>query len=733
MKAFFMSPFFTITVAVLFSLTAMGFLVNLVLGIIQRMNITDPARRRTMLVQRTALFLAFFAVAVVSTACASKSVNDVPEDDPAVTDPAEPDPATTPEDQTPPAPEVQDFTPTALDYVILTERQMENFISVNGFSIKFDDSSLASRLQERIDAQKQYEGEVFDNPLDFPVKEIMEKLDDLKSGKLSGEELDSWLKDVRKNLYQKIIANPAVGDAWAQMLAKSPLVTENNQWLLVEFLQKMDEFYAIEQVQEITNEDILAGEEPGLIPAGLDYCLQELDDGTIVVNPWYRFNAVRLCYLLDNFSFTGEVTTKTSIRNIGFAITAEDSYSRGVFMEAQENEPALRLVHRQKALNGKPTVVLDYGVNPRDNRPEEFDPKAQPPVVTPDPEPEKPAEKPQPKPTPDPEPELPPETFVTLTFEHRERGTERILRDNASVPNLKTGTLYTYTAPNIADYVCETPTYPVTVPSANKTYVIYYQKVQPKAQELRIDYVFEEDGRTAAPSYLEQLPVGEPFSVRSPDITGFEPDIAIVTGTMDGDGEYFLVKYKRLSFTLTVEHRDAITGEKLIRDHVETVKYDKDYYYVPPLIDAKYEHDPLIVADKMPAHDEVVTVWYYLIEKPRDGEGIKDPNEDPGPQGNAPIGGGENLPGDGPGDFQPEEPPREDYPETPEENPVINPEPPQPPIEDDNGGFTDNGDTPPEDTPIPPDPDTTITDPGTGDYDTPVVEEPPVGGFLPMP
>lgn len=727
---FFSSPFFTITVAVLFSLIAAGFLINLVLGIVQRMNITDPARRRTMLVQRTALFLAFFAVAAVSTACANKSVNDIPEDDPAITEPTESDPATVPEDQTPPAPEVEDFTPEALNYVILTERQMENFLTVNGFSIKFDDSSLASRLQERIDAQKQYEGEVFDNPLDFPVKEILEKLDDLKSGKLTGEELDSWLKDVRKDLYQKVIANPVVGDAWARMLAESPLVTENNAWL-TEFVQKMDEFYAIEQVQEITNENILAGEEPGLIPAGLDYCLQELDDGTVVVNPWYRFNAVRLCYLLDNFSFTGEVTTKISIRNIGFAITAEDSYSRGVFMEAQENEPALRLVHRQKALNGKPTVVLDYGVNPKDNRPEEFDPKAQPPVE-PEPEPSKPVDKPQPKPTPDPEPELPPDTFVTLTFEHRERGTERILRDNVSVPNQKSGTQYTYTAPGIPDYVCETPSYTVTVPSVSKTYTIYYQKAKPAAQELRIDYVFEEDGTTAAPSYLEQLEVGEAFSVRSPDITGFEPDIAIVTGTMDEDGEYFLVKYKRLSYELTVEHRHAITGEKLLRDHIETVKYDKDYYYIPPYLDG-YTHEPLVVSGKMPARDLVLVVEYTPIEKSKDGEGIKDPNEDPGPQGNAPIGGGENLPGDGTGDYQPTEPPRDDYPEE-DNNPVTKPDPDTPPpVEDDDGGFTDNGDPPPTDVPIEPDPDTTITDPGTGDYDQPIEEEPPVGGFLPMP
>lgn len=140
----------------------------------------------------------------------------------------------------------------------------------------------------------------------------------------------------------------------------------------------------------------------------------------------------------------------------------------------------------------------------------------------------------------------------------------------------------------------------------------------------------------------------------------------------------------------------------------------------------------------MPDHDHTL---YFVYVQGNDGDGVKNPLEDPVHNGDGDNGGGDNQSTDGPGEFQPDKPPVQDYPETPADNPVIN-TPSNVPVEPDEGNEThdgnstgtggtdhpvidpdaslnDNSDPPDTTTPIPVDPNTsgtiTETNPGGGD------------------
>ncbi len=77
------------------------------------------------------------------------------------------------------------------------------------------------------------------------------------------------------------------------------------------------------------------------------------------------------------------------------------------------------------------------------------------------------------------------------------------------------------------------------------TVVVNKAGTKPQAQEhtVRINYVYADSGKEAAASYEEKFQPGDPFSVKSPLISGYTADTAVVSGTMGNQDLTYTVKY----------------------------------------------------------------------------------------------------------------------------------------------------------------------------------------------
>ncbi len=719
----------------------------------------EPASfKRGTVAKRSTAFALMASLAIVlwlsgCGAVKNQQADTTPPDDPPVTDAADMDTADVADPAalsavTDPADVEPEPEPEPLAAVSLTQRQIDAFAANCGFSNELDFSSLSENDQARIAATAKY-GTPVETALAFPIEPVMERLDDWLAGKLSDEEINSLIATARTTVEESIWRNPVVGAGWFLTLNDDPLATTNNPWI-PEFVEKMAGYLAINQDEGITDEEILSNLASGMKPAGLDFCVAKVGD-TWETNKWYQSYAARMITLLRTFSFTGELTTKTSIRNASNNCAGSDALRWATLSSTQENEPALKLVQRQKLLNGKEQIVIFLGVNPKDQRPLAYDPKAKDPTPVEPVEPKEPPKTPSTPKTPEPEPQLPKETKVALTYVHKLRGTGEILRDNVTHKGLKPGTTDTYNVPKLEGYIREQEKVTTKVPNQNDTVDVWYTLDVPDEYPLTIDYVFaySEDGTTAAPSYFDYYAEGSWYSVPSPDIKGYEPDLKIVEDTMPGRAVHVTVKYYPIKYSVVVEHWNTATQQKMVelRDHTETVLHNRPFYYVAPYV-PEYTHTPHVISKTIDGNTLLFTVWYTptapdvpdkpdIPDKPDkpdkpDGGGGKDPWEDPENTGDAPIDGGDNLPGDKTGEDQNDDkkPPLEDMQDPP---PKQDEGSSPPPVEDPDDGFTDNGDPPPSE-PDPIDPGTTITDPGTGEIVKPGGDGGPVNdGYIPDP
>ena len=85
---------------------------------------------------------------------------------------------------------------------------------------------------------------------------------------------------------------------------------------------------------------------------------------------------------------------------------------------------------------------------------------------------------------------------------------------------------------------------------------------------LTVHYIYL-DGSTAAPTHTQQLSAGKAYSVTSPSIPGYTPNVAVVSGVMPArDMEYTVIYIPRSSSTsdpngptfLTIEDYETALG-----------------------------------------------------------------------------------------------------------------------------------------------------------------------------
>ena len=186
---------------------------------------------------------------------------------------------------------------------------------------------------------------------------------------------------------------------------------------------------------------------------------------------------------------------------------------------------------------------------------------------------------------------------------------------------------------------------------------------------LTVNYVYA-DGTTAAPSATRILAAGSSYSVESPAIEGYTPDLTVVAGTLNGN-DTLTVTYTADAVpehTVTVRPVDE-NGAPIGGDVAVTVPEGEEYTVAVPEIDG-YTTEQTVVAGTMGTEDTVVTVTYSR------NSDIDDENpplvEDPDPEdpGEVDIGDGDTPLVDNPDEKDPgeeipdEETPKTDVPQT---------------------------------------------------------------------
>ncbi len=129
--------------------------------------------------------------------------------------------------------------------------------------------------------------------------------------------------------------------------------------------------------------------------------------------------------------------------------------------------------------------------------------------------------------------------------------------------------------------------------------------------KLTVHYQYA-DGTTAQPTVTQSHEYGASFEVITPEIVGYTPDIAVVSGNMGGGNRVVFVTYTINIYTITV-HYIGPEGDPLAADYVTEQEYNSTYAITSPVI-AGYTADTLTVEGTVGPADVEVTVYYGYIE-----------------------------------------------------------------------------------------------------------------------
>ena len=138
-------------------------------------------------------------------------------------------------------------------------------------------------------------------------------------------------------------------------------------------------------------------------------------------------------------------------------------------------------------------------------------------------------------------------------------------------------------------------------------------KYAPVDCTLTIHYVYADNNNEAAPDAVSTVKYDAAYSVDSPAITGYTPDIATVSGTMrDVNGVEVTVKYAANPYILTINYVMS-DGSEAPAAHTETLTIGAPYSVTSPAVDGfTVESGKEVVAGTMPADDVTVTVNYSI-------------------------------------------------------------------------------------------------------------------------
>lgn len=584
-----------------------------------------------------------------------------------------------------PPPQTTDEGEKFPDVSSLSDLELQQMFG--SYSRIFDDSSMPIRAQERNAAIKAAmiaagykEDQVFQDGVVFPIL-TNEQLVALRSDKTSAEEKQAIFDQARSDKYQRMFANTVDNYMTVQALCEISYITDSNPWL----------FEFRDDLAASLNKD--AGGK-----GWLTWLTATNAAGTeFMTNDEYFRKTALTCVILEYFDFQ-ELTTKESISNWSLPPIAEADFVQAKKSDYQESVEAIMLVHRQKS--GEDKVQL--GINVFDGRMEIFDvtkPAPKPPVTT----------------TPPTTTTEQPTNFrLTIKYQYTD-GSRAATTYTATKPN---GWQYSIDSPSISGYTPDRTVVKGTL-TQNTTVTVTYTKDAPSQVKLTINYKYSttgvifdtyaanynvgawyevnsptvsgwradqsvvygnitsdttvtvtyypdtysvtvyyqyENGKTAATTYVKEgLVYGETYRVESPKITGYEPDVAIVKGTIYGDAEVYVTYYPSVGrLTIYYEFKDGSTAAATYRKDYSVGAY---YSVNSPAIRG-YTPTMSIVQGTMTSEGRTVTVLYT-----KDGAGQKDPAASSQNNNNANRDGGVNNPydTDPTGSYQPNNPNQHDY------------------------------------------------------------------------
>ena len=150
----------------------------------------------------------------------------------------------------------------------------------------------------------------------------------------------------------------------------------------------------------------------------------------------------------------------------------------------------------------------------------------------------------------------------------------------------------------------------------DSTFVAHFK---PNSYALTINYLYA-DGTQAATTHTDSIQYNAPYSVASPEITGYTPDIDTVAGTMGVEDVTVNVTYSINSYALTINYQYA-DGTQAAPTHTDSINYNAPYSVASPEITG-YTPDIDTVAGTMGIEDVTVNVTYninsYAIEASAD-------------------------------------------------------------------------------------------------------------------
>ena len=181
------------------------------------------------------------------------------------------------------------------------------------------------------------------------------------------------------------------------------------------------------------------------------------------------------------------------------------------------------------------------------------------------------------------------------------------------------GLKYTYNAPEIEGYIAEPKvlTGKMTEEGATGTIVYSIDDTIPK-HKLTINYDGPVGGTFIAPEkYTAEITEGFEYSVESPAVEGYEPDIAVVTGTMGTEDVEVTVTYGVIepvtdTAILMIEY---VTPEGVAtpNGYMEEIEVGKEYSVESPAVEG-CTPDKAVVTGTMSADGYSTTVTYTANE-----------------------------------------------------------------------------------------------------------------------
>ncbi len=165
---------------------------------------------------------------------------------------------------------------------------------------------------------------------------------------------------------------------------------------------------------------------------------------------------------------------------------------------------------------------------------------------------------------------------------------------------------YSVTSPDITGYTADQPVVTGTMGTQNVTVDVTYSI---NSYTLTINYKYA-DGTTAAASHTETLDFGASYNVTSPSITGYTPDLPVVSGTMGTQNVTVDVTYSINSYTLTINYLYA-NGTPAATTYTGSVNYNATYSVASPDITG-YTADQPVVTGTMGTESVTVDVTYNI-------------------------------------------------------------------------------------------------------------------------